>query len=71
MSSLGFRIPLAILFGVVLDKGMFGLGLAAPAATLGAGSIMFIYYLSGKWKNSTVVEKKNEAAGEGSMSEEQ
>jgi putative MATE family efflux protein len=56
MSSLGFRIPLAILFGVVLDKGMLGLGLAAPAATLGSGIILLSYYLSGKWKTSTVIE---------------
>lgn len=57
MSSLGFRIPLAILFGVVLDKGMLGLGLAAPAATLGSGIILFSYYLSGKWKDSTVIQR--------------
>ncbi|NLO38376.1 MAG: MATE family efflux transporter [Ruminiclostridium sp.] len=57
MSSLGFRIPLAILFGVVLDKGMLGLGLAAPIATLGTGTILFIYFLSGKWKTSTVIRK--------------
>jgi putative MATE family efflux protein len=55
MSSLGFRIPLALLFGVVLKKGMLGLGLAAPIATLGTGIILLVYYLSGKWKTSTVI----------------
>ncbi len=55
MSSLGFRIPLAVLFGVILDKGMWGLGLAAPLASVGTGLILFVYYLTGKWKTSTVV----------------
>jgi len=45
MASLGFRIPLAIIFGVVLDKGLMGLGIAAPAASLGAGTLLFIYYI--------------------------
>ncbi|MBP7176060.1 MAG: MATE family efflux transporter [Thermoclostridium sp.] len=58
MSSLGFRIPLAILFGVVLEKGMLGLGLAAPIATLGTGTILFIYFLSGKWKISTIIRQE-------------
>lgn len=60
LASLGFRIPLAILFGVVLDKGLTGLGVAAPAASLGAGTLLFIYYISGRWKKSTVVEKQAE-----------
>lgn len=56
MTSLGFRIPLAVLFGLILKKGMWGLGLAAPLASLGATTILFIYYLTGKWKTSTVVK---------------
>lgn len=56
LTSIGFRIPLAILFGIVLDRGMMGLGLAAPLATLGTGIILVIYYLTGKWKESTVIE---------------
>ncbi len=55
LSSLGFRIPLALLFGMVLDLGMTGLGLAAPIATAGTAVILVIYYLSGKWKKSTVI----------------
>ena len=34
-----------------------GLGIAAPAASLGAGTL-FIYYILGKWKKSTVVQKQ-------------
>lgn len=55
MSSLGFRIPLAILFGVVLNHGMMGLGLAAPLASLGTGLLLVIYCLTGRWKKSTVI----------------
>lgn len=55
LAAIGFRIPLAILLGSVLDMGMFGLGIAAPAASVGAGTLLFIYYLLGKWKKSTVV----------------
>ncbi|HOV26189.1 MAG TPA: MATE family efflux transporter [Pseudobacteroides sp.] len=62
MSSIGFRIPFAILLGVTFQKGMMGLGLAAPLASLGTTLIVFIYYLSGKWKVSTVVN--NEIAGD-------
>jgi putative MATE family efflux protein len=57
LASLGFRVPLAILLGVVLDKGLLGLGVAAPAASLGAGTLLFIYYILGRWKKSTVVQK--------------
>jgi len=55
MSSLGFRIPLALLFGVILEKGMLGLGMAAPLASLGAAILITIYYLSGKWKTNKVI----------------
>jgi len=57
MSSIGFRIPFAILMGVTFKKGMLGLGIAAPLATLATTIFVFIYYLSGKWKVSTVVNK--------------
>jgi len=56
MSSVGFRIPMAVLFGIVLDKGMRGLGFAAPIASLAAMIIVLVYYLSGKWKANPVVK---------------
>lgn len=55
MSSLGFRIPFAVLFGEILGMGMWGLGLAAPIASFGSAVILSIYYLLGKWKTSKVV----------------
>jgi Na+-driven multidrug efflux pump len=56
MSSLGFRIPFAVLFGITLEKGMRGLGLAAPIASLAATVFIFFYYISGKWKVNKVVK---------------
>jgi len=57
MSSVGFRVPLAILFGLILDKGMWGLGLAAPLATIGTTLFAFIYYISGRWKKNKVIKE--------------
>lgn len=55
LSSIGFRIPIGIIFGVVMQKGLWGLGLAAPVATFASGIILFIFYISGKWKENKVV----------------
>lgn len=54
MSAVGFRIPLALLFGVILEKGMWGLGFAAPSASLAAAIVLFIYYLTGRWKKNKI-----------------
>lgn len=56
LAAIGFRIPVAILFGKVMNLGMWGLGFAAPIASLGAALIIYIYYISGKWKESTVIK---------------
>ena len=57
LSSIGFRIPIAILFGLVLQKGLWGLGLAAPVATTASGLILFIFYITGKWKKNMVIRR--------------
>ena len=54
MSSVLLRIPVAYLFGMIMNWGLEGIGLAAPAATVGAGIIGFIYYKMGKWKRTLV-----------------
>jgi Na+-driven multidrug efflux pump len=59
LSSIGFRVPMAILFGVVMKKGLGGLGLSAPIASLASTLILVIYYLTGKWKTNMVI-KNNE-----------
>jgi len=55
LSSIGFRVPMAILFGLVMQKGMWGLGLAAPTASLASGLILFVFYATGRWKKNTVI----------------
>ena len=37
---------------LIKDMGMFGVGLGAPAASVGSLIIILIYYFSGKWKNN-------------------
>ena len=54
LSSLLFRIPASYLFGIALDWGLFGVGLGAPAASLGALILIIIYYFSGRWKVNVV-----------------
>ncbi|NLV35929.1 MAG: MATE family efflux transporter [Clostridiaceae bacterium] len=56
LSSIGFRVPIAILFGLVMQKGLWGLGLAAPIASLASGLILLIYYTTGKWKKNMVIK---------------
>ncbi|NLX64233.1 MAG: MATE family efflux transporter [Clostridiaceae bacterium] len=59
LSSIGFRVPMAILFGLVMQKGLWGLGLAAPIASIASGLILLIYYASGKWKKNKVIKNDN------------
>lgn len=61
LSSIGFRIPIAILFGVVLKKGLWGLGLAAPVATIASGLILFVFYATGRWKKNLVIKNEVQA----------
>jgi putative MATE family efflux protein len=56
LSSIGFRVPIAILFGLVMQKGLWGLGLAAPIASVASGLILLIYYTTGKWKKNMVIK---------------
>jgi len=56
LSSIVFRIPIAILFGLVMQRGLWGLGLAAPIATLASGLILLVYYVTGRWKKNMVIK---------------
>jgi Na+-driven multidrug efflux pump len=56
LSAIGLRAPIAILFGLVMQKGMGGLGLAAPIASLSSGLILLIYYVTGKWKKNMIIK---------------
>lgn len=57
ISSLLLRVPLAYLLGLYFDMGLSGIGLAAPLASIGATILATGYYMSGKWKVSTVVKQ--------------
>lgn len=56
LSSIGFRVPIAIVLGLVMQKGLGGLGLAAPIASLASVLILLIYYVTGKWKKNMVIK---------------
>lgn len=56
LSSLILRVPAAFIFGAVLDFGLFGVGLGAPAASFGSLILGLWYLASKRWKNSTVLE---------------
>ncbi|WP_028829958.1 MATE family efflux transporter [Proteocatella sphenisci] len=57
MSALLLRVPAAYIFGINMDLGLMGIGLAAPVASIGATIFATAYYLSGRWKKSTVIQK--------------
>lgn len=54
LSALILRVPVSIIFGKVLDMGIGGVGLAAPAASLGSLILIIWFYFSGKWKINVV-----------------
>ena len=56
ISSILLRVPLAYLFGITFMLGVTGIGLAAPAAALGALVMSFVFYRTGKWKRKRLVE---------------
>lgn len=54
LSGIIVRIPTAYLLYILLNKELFGVGLAAPAAQLSAVIISLCFFLSGKWKRRTI-----------------
>ncbi len=63
LSSILLRVPVSYLFGVVLDWGIRGIGMGAPAASAGSLIIALIFLLSGKWKENAV-QKRDAELGE-------
>ena len=59
LSALALRVPFALLFGSVLDMGMFGIGLGAPIASFGSLLLAFWYYKSGRWMKGTAITSEN------------
>ena len=55
LSSVLLRVPLAYLFGIVMGMELTGIGMAAPAATIGAVITAFIFYKTGAWKKKRLI----------------
>lgn len=55
ISSFLVRIPLAVYLGTTAGLGIFGIGCAVPCATFVGSFIAFLFYLSGCWKKSMVI----------------
>ncbi len=54
-SSLAFRVPIALVFGMTLGLGMAGVGLAAPVASVGGLAITLFYLRSGSWRKGKIL----------------
>lgn len=58
LSSILIRIPVSYIFGVVMQKGLFGVGLGGPFATLIAMILCVIFYYSGKWEETVILKSE-------------
>lgn len=55
LSALILRIPVSLIFSMVLGLELFGVGLGAPAATLGSLVLIIWFYRSGRWRINKVL----------------
>jgi Na+-driven multidrug efflux pump len=58
LSAVVLRIPACWIFGIALDKGLFGVGLGAPIASAGTLVLVVGYMLSGRWKENAALGKE-------------
>ncbi len=56
MSAVLIRIPVAYILGTVMKLGLFGVGLAAPAASVISLAVCIIFFFSGHWKKRTIIK---------------
>ncbi len=56
LAAIVARVPAAYILAIALDQGVKGIALANPIATVTALLFSLIYYLSGKWKTSTILK---------------
>ncbi len=54
MSSLLFRIPASWLFGMVMNMGLYGVGLGAPIASGASLLFCIIFFFCGTWKSKAI-----------------
>jgi putative MATE family efflux protein len=57
ISSVVLRVPVCYIFGVVLDWGIFGVGLGYPAAVGGSLLLVIGFLISGRWKQNAITMK--------------
>jgi Na+-driven multidrug efflux pump len=61
VSSVLMRAPVCYFFGVWMHWGLFGVGLGAPVASVGAMVMTVVFLLSGKWKENAVKSSSSAA----------
>ena len=54
ITSVGLRVPAALLLSGAGALGLRGVGLAAPAASVGGFVFLLCYILSGRWRNAVI-----------------
>lgn len=58
MSSLLFRIPACYVLGMIMEKGLSGIGLGAPIATAASMISCLIFLISGSWKKLVIFNEE-------------
>ena len=56
-ASLFIRIPACYFLGVFLNKGLYGLGLGAPLASMFGVIMGVVFFLSKKWMRAVIVKE--------------
>ena len=52
LSAIILRVPVAVVFGLVLNLGLTGVGLGGPMASVGAIILIVVFLISGRWKEN-------------------
>jgi putative MATE family efflux protein len=59
LSSVILRMPVCYFLGIKLGWGLKGVGLGAPAASVGMLLVIIVYLLTGKWKHNVIRPLEN------------
>jgi len=54
ITSVALRVPAALLLSRTFDLGLWGVGFAAPVASVGATIFLLCYVLSGRWRDAVI-----------------
>ena len=54
LSSVLLRVPVCYFFAVVLDWGLFGVGIGAPVASAASLLLIIGFLISGRWKHNAI-----------------